>query len=177
MSLNRQKNVLVILVMTAVLATACATPTPAVSPLPTTTALVSPFVSPVEGQPTPTFAAPKPRSGLGTVTAVLFNQYLNKPYADRYIYLGSIKQMQGENGGKPVSFVEVDLQADPSGHTDVYGRFVIENVVPGKYALVLQAPNLRQSLLVDVTTNANISVEVKPDGISDLGVLKISQPE
>ena len=85
--------------------------------------------------------------------------------------------MQSGTGGAPIPFIELDVQADPFGHTDENGRLIISNVNPGKYALVLWAPNLTQVALVDPQTNYNISVEVKPGEISDLGVVKVSLPE
>lgn len=166
----------------AVFVSACSAPPPTIpasngTALVPTVTLAAASVSPLQSPLIPTATVPAPDKDKGTVTAVLYNQYLSQPYADRYIYLGHVSEMQSASGGTPIPFVELDIQADPFGHTDENGRLIISNVAPGKYALILLAPNLTQAPIVDPATGSNISVEIQPDKISDLGTVTVSFPE
>jgi hypothetical protein len=57
--------------------------------------------------------------------------------------------------------------------TDAYGRFVMNNVKPGTYTLILDAV-VQQYQLADEETGNTIMAEVKAGEVTDLGTLNYS---
>jgi hypothetical protein len=165
----------------ALLASACLAQAPSTSPIPTLNLPVATLDSPVPtldsrpGEPelVGPLRIPTPESSRGTVAGTLNDKFKGVPHANRYIYLARVNSMESTTGGEPVYFAELDTAAAPYSQTDVKGQFLFKNVEPGKYAFVEWLPNLEQTLLYDADTNINLSVEVKPGEISDLGTLDI----
>jgi hypothetical protein len=140
------------------------------------TSPLSPTIGSNSPLPTPITTVNPPQIGKGTIIGILYDEPAVRPYAGQYIYLARVRQMDSASGGTPMFFAELDVKADPFGQTDATGRFVIENVEPGIYALTVWLPNLQQALLYDAKTNINLSVEIKPGQITNLGVMKIDGP-
>lgn len=146
--------------------------TPFVSPL-----SISPLVSP---QPTPEVSAPEiptPKSGKGTVVGVLYDQVEGKPYANHPIYLARVREMDSQDEDKVYFFAELDTVTAPSAQTDETGRFMIENVAPGKYAIATMLPDARETLLFDAARNVNLAIEIKAGEITDMGLVLILVPD
>lgn len=154
------------------------------TPLPTasTIVIVSP-VSPVNisqtptpSPPTPTPEVPMPEDGKGTVVGILYDQTIDQPYVGHLIYLARVRELKDPEGNNAGYFAELDVTTDPFGQTDDAGRFVIENVEPGMYGLVVRLPSLQEILLEEAETANNISVEIKAGEISDLETVFINGP-
>jgi hypothetical protein len=142
------------------------------------TSPLSPITSPApKQQVTPTPTVSEPEGGKGTVVGVLYDQVDAEFFAHQLIYLARVREMQPQQGeGEPMLFAELNVGSDPSAQTDENGRFVIENVEPGRYALVARLPNLQESALYKAGTNFNVSVEVEPGKITDMGTVDIAGP-
>jgi len=156
------------------------------------TASVSPLESPLQPAssiPTPPAAtsAPTelvatvdvsaPESGKGTAVGTIYDESRGEPYSGQFIYLAKVIELGSQDGDEPpVLFAELDVRSDPFDQTDEQGRFVIENVEPGLYALAVRLPDLRETLLYDAETEVNLSVEIEPDEISDIGTVRIMGP-
>ena len=156
--------------------------TPSVSPLesplqpassiPTPPAATSPATELVAAVDVPT-----PESGKGTAVGTIYDESRGEPYAGQFIYLAKVIELGSQEGDDPpVLFAELDVRSDPFDQTDEQGRFVVENVEPGLYALAVRLPNLRETLLYDAETEANLSVEIVPDEISDIGTVRVMGP-
>jgi hypothetical protein len=107
----------------------------------------------------------------------IYDESRGEPYSGQFIYLAKVLELGNQDGeGPPVLFAELDVRSDPFDQTDEQGRFVIENVEPGLYALAVRLPSLRETLLYDAETEVNLSVEIEPDAISDIGTVRIVGP-
>ena len=133
----------------------------------------SPLMTAVSPPATPTPNIPAPQSGKGTVVGIIYDRLEGNPFADRAIYLAQIGTLGSPTGGTTGFFAGLDTKSDPHAQTDGSGRFVIQNVTPGRYALAVWLPNFRQDLLYDATTRNVLTVELKPGEISNMGVVKI----
>jgi hypothetical protein len=119
---------------------------------------------------------PEPESGKGTVVGIIYDRKRGEPYALQFIYLAEVIEMEHQGGGDPMLFAELDVQSDRFDQTDENGRFVVENVEPGLYALAVRLPNLKETLLYDADTTRNLSVKIEAGKISDMGNLEIMGP-
>ena len=151
---------------------------PLQSPIQTPSATVTPpAATAASSEPAPTIAVPEPEEGKGTAVGTIYDDAQGEPYSSQFIYLARVMELEKEDGdGEPALFAELDVQSDPFDQTDEHGRFVIENADPGLYALAVRLPNLRETLLYDADTQTNLSVEIEPGEISDLGTLHIRGP-
>ena len=141
--------------------------------LPTTTTDVIALVSPLApSSPLPTPAEkPVPTSDTGSIVGRIL---INRPegqIAVADILIGLAEVIRDENGVAKVGGYE------PSNtirvYTDAYGRFVMNDVKPGTYTLILDAV-VNQSQLSDDKTGNTILAEVKAGEVTDLGTLNYS---
>jgi hypothetical protein len=138
---------------------------------------VSPVVSSIQGVGVLT-STPKilsPDSDKGTVAAIIYDEPNQRPFADRSIYLAQLEELNAPDGSQVGLIAVLDVTSDPFAQTDETGGFVIENVEPGKYALAVRLPNLRELLLHDAGTGNNLIIEVMPGEILDMGVVSIRE--
>jgi hypothetical protein len=158
------KCVLLISVATAFIMTACdAKPDPASSPLkPDSTAPAS-VQSPVA---TPISAAslmspiPTPTAGQGVVTGVLIDQRTGQPAVKTILYLEPAM-----NHDVP-SLLYGPLNYQPKTTSLGTGQFVITDVPPGEYVLVLYSPI--DILFYQQADGSAVLVQVKPGEVTDL---------
>lgn len=148
-----------------------ATPTPFMSPL-------SPLATQEPDQGiAPTAVVPEPENGKGTVVGILYDPSKDRPFALQFVYLAGVIEMKPQQGdGEPLLFAELDVSSDPFAQTDENGWFVIENVEPGLYALIVRLPNLVESPLYKAGTGVNVSVELEAGKITDIGTVDIEAP-
>jgi hypothetical protein len=150
---------------------------PSLSPL---TSPLSPLASPppaTEAAGAATPRVPAPRGDTGTVVGILHVTGTSEPYRHQYIYLARLRELESKQGGDPAYFAELDVTTAPFAQTDAQGRFLIEDVEPGTYTLVVRLPTLQEVLLHNADTSNNVAMEVKAGEISDIGTITILPPE
>jgi hypothetical protein len=120
--------------------------------------------SPDSGTPGPTpspLATPTTQPGTGSAKGVI--QLKGKPVTDVEMYLAPL--IKDSNGQE--SIVALDLATNPWGPTDSQGAFVIPNVAPGDYGLVLVTvtsqfhllyPDKHQSVLVMIQAGQQVDL-------------------
>ncbi len=119
--------------------------TPTVSPLATVASqelvAVSPLSTPVSPLPTVVIdpSLPEPSKGTATVAGELYSFVFHKPIPGTVFYF---TPAQGANKDEPpiAFFGAREEYGDVSGLSDEEGRFVIEDMPPGKYFLAVWAP-------------------------------------
>ena len=120
--------------------------TPTMSPLatvaaPAVAAQISPLATLVS--PLPTVVSnphlPKPSKGMATVAGELYSFVFHKPIPGTVFYF---TPAQGENQDEPpIAFLGArEEYGDVPGLSDEEGRFVIQDMPPGKYYLAVWAP-------------------------------------
>ena len=87
-----------------------------------------------------------------------------RPFADSLVSVAGILERPGDNaqvgGYKPATA--------PKATSDEYGRFALNDVPPGKYALILDLV-IHQYLVLDPESGDGIVFEVEAGEILDLG--------
>lgn len=153
-------------------APAAATATPAAAVAATATlaaqAAVSPLRAPESPLPTP---AVKPETS-ATAGAVVGRLILDRPEGEMAVtdaLLGLAKIILDDQGLPRAS--GYTASEAPRTTTDSLGRFVLNNVKPGTYTLILDGV-VTQNQLADEATGDTIMFEVKPGEVVDLGTLR-----
>lgn len=120
---------------------------------------------------TPAEAVPTPEPGLATVAGRLVNTGSREPYVNTVIRLGEV--IHFEPGDEGTWFI--DDAVSPGDYTDEAGRFVIANVQPKEYVLVVGDFNMRYAVVTDTPDTARVW-NVTPDAILDMGELDVVLP-
>jgi len=118
-------------------------------------------------QPTKTI---NPTSGTITGRLLILNSEKKTPINDEILYLAEVIF---DNEGKS-SFASFDRINSPRTTTDSEGKFIFENIKPGKYGLVLDVITASYLLLKPGTTEP-IIIEVTGGDIIDLGELTFEE--
>ena len=144
--------------------------TPSTPAGPLLEATVSPIVTPtptVTLEPIPTILVPTPSLGLGVIHGQLI-QETGQAIGNTQVRLGDIVWFQGQEGQD--GLVISERSRAPQTISDAQGNFVIADVSPGTYGLVVADPTSPEFVFVrDQTTGRALLVEVKKDKIVDLG--------
>lgn len=123
------------------------------TPIPSTESIV----------PTP---LPQPNPGKATVIGIVVSSS-NKPIPQAPVWLAEVVR-QG-NGGIYV----LDSAASPSAYTDENGIFVILNVNPGEYVIVVGAPESWYEIIAEPSGKAKVW-NISPDQIVNLGKIQVA---
>lgn len=117
--------------------------------------------------------APAPTPVTAADTGGLIGQIIvTRPTGDVAVaglVIGLAEVILGDDGLPKASGYEAS--AAPKTTTDDYGRFVFNNLKPGRYTLILDAV-VTQYQLDNVETGDTIVIEVKPNAVLDLGELR-----
>jgi hypothetical protein len=134
----------------------------AATPFPTITSSPEEFVAP---------APPVPDEGLGAVVGQLLHMESDSAGSNLTIYLGV--KVEAEPG--PSYFISTQRNSSPQANTNAGGYFVINNVEPGLYALVLGSV-IDSRVLANPETGQEYWVEVTAGETSDVGEVVFSFP-
>jgi hypothetical protein len=150
----------------------CESSTP--PPPATTSPLPSPDTSPL---PTPSseteaFEMPTPSPGLGNVTGVLIDHTFETPVVGANVYLAPILTSEDQK----MEMARFDKTIAIGVQTDQNGRFVFQEITPGRYALILGGA-IHDYLLADFRTQEDVVFDLEADQIFEIGEVHIVVPE
>ncbi len=123
----------------------------------------------------PPYAPPAvtaPDNGTGKIVGRLVDTRTNIPPAQIKVYVGMKEGLDGRDGEFVVTMQE---QSSPFGVTDANGYFVIENLPPDSYGIIVFSP-LATKLLADESTGDALFVNVASGQVSDVGDLRFTLP-
>lgn len=112
----------------------------------------------------PSVSVPKPKAGLGVITGKVIERGTNEIYLAPTLILGELSFADNPSAPPLVGFSE---QTDPKGIQDQSGKFIFEDIKPGKYAIVVWTP-ISQTLVSD-EKGATVMIDVTAGKVIDLG--------
>lgn len=125
-------------------------------------------VSPTEETsvvPTPT-PLPQPAPGKSTVTGIVVS-LSNQPVVQVPVWLAEVVRQSGEG------IYILDSRSSPGAYTDEKGVFVIPDVSPGEYVIVVGDPEFRYEIITEASGKAKVW-SIPPDQIFEVGELKVA---
>lgn len=108
---------------------------------------------------------PTPKTGKGTVSGRVMSTN-NQPYQNVPVRLATVYRQVGEG-----TFI-LDLAHSPGSFSDQNGFFVIPDVDPAEYTIVIGDPDAKHVVVADDKENATIW-KVEIGKVLDTGTLKI----
>jgi hypothetical protein len=137
------------------------------SPLPTE-AVAATTASPLQPTATPVTSPtpPPPEEGRATVVGTVVSRSEGTPLTGVAVRLAEVHR-QGDEG----AFV-LDDAFSPGGTTDELGRFVIEDVEPQEYVIVVGDVGTQYDILAEPSGDARVW-EVPSDQVLDVGELEV----
>jgi hypothetical protein len=158
-------------------ATAVSTPNqPATSPVeqptagPTSPAGVA-EADPSNAAPATTLTVPTPGPDAGVIVGTVFSTKMNGPLPNMGVYLGEYMYMTPG----PDYLVTIRQESSQHTFTDSEGRFVFDNVPPGKYPILLWTP-FSSHVIPDEKREKELVVEVTAGKVIDLDQLEVDWP-
>lgn len=129
----------------------------------------SPLTSPLDPTATdPALEAPQPpSSGMATAFGQAINAATGEPLPHVAVRLAEVYR-GGENG----AFV-LDEALSPATLTDSDGRFVLDNVEPKEYVLVVGDVNVSYGIIAERSGDAKVW-DLPADELVDMGVLEVT---
>jgi hypothetical protein len=119
-----------------------------------------------------TIPVPTPSLGLGVIHGQLI-QETGQPIGNTQVRLGDVVWFQGQEGQE--GLVVSERSRAPQTISDAQGNFVLADVSPGTYGLVVADPNSPEHIFVrDPTTGRALLIEVEKDKIVDLGKVVVN---
>ncbi|MBE2220665.1 MAG: hypothetical protein IAF02_03945 [Anaerolineae bacterium] len=117
------------------------------------------------------FIIPTPSPGLAIVSGIIIDREIQSGPAESQVYLG---KLLSTDQGLPV--VSVNHDTAPVARIIPDGRFVIIDVEPGEYGVILHNPDI--NFLLDDPNNPELSllITLMPDQHLDLGEIQITMP-
>ena len=155
------------LILTAFLVSACSAPTPAPAPAPRPSSPVqTPLASaPTSPLPTAVVVATPSKPDRCTITGILLQGPDERPAQEAIVYLAGVIQT-----GDTPTLASFDRGSSPRTQTDAYGRFVFVDVPVERYGLVLDRVN-QSFLLKNPKDNSDMLFTPKSGQVLDLGKL------
>jgi hypothetical protein len=114
---------------------------------------------------------PQPSTGKGALVGRLINDSTGGPGHSVRVYLGV--KVVAEPG--PDYFISTQRNSSPQGDTTSQGYFVINDIEPGTYALVVWTPGYSQ-VLSDSNTASELWVDIVADEVAELERVHFSAP-
>jgi len=170
-----RRSAVLLVYFSAALAGCISTPivTPGTPVGPLSEATVGPIATPtVTLEPAPTITIPTPLPGLGIVHGRLV-QETGQLMVNTQVRLGEVVWFQGQEGQD--GLVVSEQSRAPQTISDAQGNFVIVDVKPGTYGLVVVDSTSSDPIFVrDRVTSRALLIEVKKDKIVDLGKVLVN---
>jgi len=148
---------------------------------PPATVYVPPTGYPGSATPVPTIAPspeelvapepPVPAEGMGAVIGQLYHKDTSTPGSNLTIYLGV--KVEGEPG--PAYFISTQRNSSPQDNTNAGGYFVINDVEPGLYALVIGSV-IGSRVLENPETGQEYWLDVTAGEVTDVGQVVFTFP-
>lgn len=140
-----------------------------------TEAFTSPLTAAMESAvPTPIpeleSVIPTPVPEMGVVVGVVEMEEVGRPMSGVPVYLG---EPIGSSSGAPL--FAMDPSRAPHAEADAAGRFVIADVEPGDYVLILWNP-VNSIMARDIDTGEPLVFSVEPGEVVDVGVVREPRP-
>jgi hypothetical protein len=110
---------------------------------------------------------PSPETGKATVTGNIFSTTLNQPYPKAAVWLAEVYR-QGEGG----AYV-LDSAFSPAVYADEQGVFVIANVDPKEYVIVVGDPQGQNEIIPDDSGRARVW-KTEAGKVLDVGKISVS---
>ena len=110
---------------------------------------------------------PSPESEKATVTGKVFSTTLNQPYPKVPVFLAEVYR-NGEDG----AYV-LNITFSPSIFADEQGVFVITNIDPREYVIIIGNPEDRYEIVPDDSGRVRVW-KTEPGKILDVGQLNVS---
>jgi hypothetical protein len=114
---------------------------------------------------------PAPKQDSGVVTGELFSTKMNAPLSNIGVYLGEYVYLTPAPG----YLISIRQNGSPHTMTDDQGRFIVENVPPGKYPLLAWTPHASH-VVPDESGKKELEVTVTAGKVTDLGKLSVEFP-
>jgi len=115
---------------------------------------------------------PTPSPGLGNVTGVLIDHTFETPVVGANVYLAPILTSEDQK----MEMARFDKTIAIGVQTDQNGRFVFQEITPGRYALILGGA-IHDYLLADFRTQEDVVFDLEADQIFEIGEVHIVVPE
>jgi hypothetical protein len=148
-------------------------PLTAQSPIATSTLEPSPAVvseDTIAGTPS-AMQAPMPDPGRASLTGVLYTYTGHAPIPDTTFYLMLMRE-----GDARVLVTPNEEKGDIRGRSDLDGKFVLNNVPPGKYNLVVWAPYQLIEAVKSPSDTTPLTITLEGDQRVALGNVNVSWP-
>ena len=113
---------------------------------------------------------PSPETGKATTIGQIKHQD-GSPFSDVIVRLANVARDAEGKGGAYI----LDIARSPSTYSDAYGYFIIQNIDPGEYVVVIGDVEIPQLYEVVQESNGDAKVWSFPtDQVTDVGVLTVS---
>jgi len=113
---------------------------------------------------------PPPESGKATAIGQIKHQD-GSPFNDVIVRLANVARDAQGKGGAYI----LDIGRSPTTNTDAYGSFIIDNIDPGDYVIVIGDVEVPQLYEVVQESNGDAKVWTFPvDQVTDVGTLTVS---
>ena len=130
---------------------------------------------PKDEWPSAPSSAPDPKSGMGSISGTIFSFTTRIVLSDTMFYLTPAVGPDNTDL-PPVLFGPQEDSGDVVGRTDKNGQFFLDNVPPGNYLLIVEAPMNWAVGLEEDKDSAPRLITIKEGNKYPLGVVFISWP-
>jgi hypothetical protein len=128
-------------------------------------------VEPATTAPATTLTVPTPSPDAGVIVGTIFSTKMNGPLPNMGVYLGEYMYMTPG----PDYLVTIRQESSLHTFTDSQGRFVFENVPPGKYPILLWTP-FSSHVIPDEKHEKELVVEITAGKVTDLDLIEVEWP-
>jgi len=110
---------------------------------------------------------PTPKPGNSTIAGVLVSSKDGTPYSNTYVRLAEVYRKD-----KAAAFV-LDAAFSPGALTNEKGEFIISDIKPGEYVIIIGDPAVNYLIIEDNQTGDAKVWNAPESGILDVGIFKI----